>query len=162
MDDTPSAVLDPAAGQQEDDGLGNTVDNGAPPTPPADLGPEPEAEEAAEQTQLFLHGPRERGMKVGGRKPDSSTLKFKGSKVDLEGQYDRGDRIVTVDIWQVTGDNDQDTIETATGAVKGTTKTQNATLCGTSTLGDYLALKLEADAPELYRQLVPLLDLEQD
>lgn len=118
---------------------------GEPPTPPAALpddGGEGEDEDSEPGSQLFLLGNRKLGIKVAGRMPDSSVLKFKGGKVALGGQFDRGDVISTVDVWQVTGDNDQDTIDTLTHKVKSTSKAQNATLCSTQTLGDFLALKL--------------------
>lgn len=97
-----------------------------------------------EGPQLSLVGGGSLGNKVGGRVPDSAVLKYKGAKVELQGQtqFDRGERIIAVDIWQVTGDNDQDTIDTASGDVKSTSKSQNATLCGSSRIEDYLASKI--------------------
>lgn len=170
-----SAVLDPpsSVGGDEDDGLGPAADPNSeevsgvpggrqpgddgyvdpdgevPPTPPAQLPDDGiDEEELEEEGQLFLLGEKELGLKVGGRKPDSASLKVKGGKIDLNGQFDRGDRFPVVFDLQVTADKDDDSIETASGTVKGTKKTQWATICGATRLGDFLALKLEGH-PEL-------------
>lgn len=173
-----SAVLDPPGAQTEpeDDGLGGAPPadpppagdaggdgGGTPPTPPAVLPDDAPAGDQGELPGLEMIGDRELGLKVGGRKPDSAVLKFKGCKVSLTGpkgsQFDRQDRIIVVDIWQVTGDNDQDTIETRTGEVKSTSKTQNATLCGTTRIEDYVREKLagaEFDNQEIDKILLAL------
>lgn len=177
----PRSELDDEALKQEmaqeageDDGLGPDSskqappvpeDNGgAPPTPPANLpGDEPDDDDVEEDEKgLRLIGDRELGLKVGGRKPDGTTLKFKGAKVDLgAGQFDRETRIRTVDVWQVTGDNNQDTIDTASGEVKSTSKVQSATLCGTERVEKWLLDRLQdsfdADA---VKTIFTALDLE--
>lgn len=132
--------------------------NGAPPTPQAEL-PDDDVLLDDDDQLLLLLGEHELGKKVGGRKPDSSSLTVKGGKIDLDGQFNRGDRIVAIVQLQVTGDNDQDTIETASGHVKSTKKTQNATICGIGRLEEFLAMKLD-DHPEVLDQLRDLLDLE--
>lgn len=119
-----------------------------PPTPPAVL--PGEDEEPEEGPELFITADRQLGMKVGGRKPDSSVLKYKGAKVEIEGQFDLETRLTTVDIWQVTGDNNQHTIEKATGTVKASSKAQSATLCATRRIEEFLADKI-ADDELLYR-----------
>lgn len=129
-----------------------------PPTPPAKLPDDGDDDPEDAAPQLFLMGNRQLGVKVGGKKPESSVLKFKGGKVDLDGQFDLEDRITTVDIWQVTGDNDQHTIEKATGAVKSASKAQNATLCATAKLEDWLAERLED--PELIAIVFARLELD--
>lgn len=140
-----------------------------PPTPPAALpddGGEDEDEESAEQ--LYLVGDRELGLKVGGRKPDSAVLKFKGGKLELLGgpdgkgsQFDRSDRFTTVDVWQVTGDNDQDTIDKLSGEVKSTSKAQNATLCGTKRIEEWLKERLvQSFSPDEIQSVFSALDLE--
>ena len=97
-----------------------------------------------EPAELVIEADGQLGMKVGGRKPDSAVLKLKGAKIDLgEGQFDRGDRITAVVILQVTGDNDQDTIDTLSGEVKSTSKAQGATVCGINTLTEWLASRIE-------------------
>lgn len=116
-----------------------------PPTPPAALPDDGDGDEESE-AQLFLIGDRQLGVKVGGKKPESSVLKFKGSKVDLSGQFDLGQRVLTVDLWQVTGDKNQHTIEKASGAVKASSKVQSATLCSTAKIEDWLAERLEDPA----------------
>ncbi len=130
-----------------------------PPTPPADLPADP-AGEAEEQNPLFelsLPGDRELGLKVSGNKPEVCVLKIKGAKIDVAGQFDRGDRFPIVQIVQVTGDNDQDTIDTLSGNVKSTSKEQKATVCGALRLEDYL--KQQIGDPELREKVFVELDL---
>jgi hypothetical protein len=118
-------------------------EGGSPPTPPAKL---PEGEGAGESEdepeRLAILGDRELGLKVGGRKPDSASLHLKGGRIELTGpkgsQFDRGDRFLTVTTLQVTGDNDQDTIEKISGDVRSTSKKQSATLCGIARLEDWV------------------------
>lgn len=112
-----------------------------------------------EQSGLFLAADYEIGHKVGGRTPDSSVLKLKGKKVELEGQFNRGDRIMAVVTMQVTGDNDQDTIETATGEVKSTSKVQSATLCGITRLEEFIRLKMDGENPEIVADVLNSLGL---
>lgn len=133
-----------------------------PPTPPAALPDDGEGDEDGEAgDQLFLVGDGELGLKVSGRKPDSAVLKFKGAKVDLHGQFNRGDRITAVDVWQVTADLDQDTIDTLSGEVKSTSKAQGATLCGTKRIESWLAERLiEAFSPDEVQSIFAALDLE--
>jgi hypothetical protein len=132
---------------------------GTPPTPPANLpddgGPKDEQKAIP---GLELPGTAKLGLRVGGRKPDSNVLKLKGCKIDLPGQYDREDRFLTVTTLQVTGDNDQDTIDTQSGEVKSTSKAQSATLCGISTIEDFLRMKIEDE--ELLGRVFMALDLE--
>ncbi len=183
MDNGSSAVMDPPVQEPtstepgEDDGLGpvgsdpgSVVDPltqtgedppAEPPTPAAELPAEEEDEDPEPENQLFLLGNKELGLKVSGRKPDSSSLKIKGGKIDLSGQYNREDRITAVVQLQVTSDNDQDTIETATGLVKSTKKTQMATICGIDTIADWLALKLEGH-PELIAQVKKAAGLDEE
>lgn len=129
-----------------------------PPTPPAQLPDDGGDEDEVEVPQLFLTGERAIGVKVGGRKPDSSVLKLKGGKIDLQGQFDRGDRLIAVATLQVTGDNDQDTIEKASGVVKSTSKVQHATLCGFARVEEWLADKL-GDDPQFLDDVLNRLDL---
>ena len=132
-----------------------------PPTPPAALPDddgEPEDEEPS-GPELFLFANKELGLKVSGRKPDTSVLKYKGGKIDLGGQFDREDRFLTVDVWQVTGDNDQDTINKLSGEVKSTSKAQSATLCGTARIEDWLKARLK-DQPELMVATFAALELD--
>lgn len=146
----PQDEVDPPAGEA----------NPTPPTPPAHL-PDDRAEpdhDAAEGLQLTIGGNRQLGIKVGGRKPDTSVLKLKGTKIDLDGQFDREDRFQAVITAQVTGDNDQDTIDTLSGEVKSTSKAQSATLCGVTRLEQWLALKLEDE--KLRVDVFAALDLE--
>lgn len=134
-------------------------DQGPPPTPPAHLPDDGGGEEEEEpESQLLLMADRELGLKVGGRKPDSSVLKLKGGKIDLQGQFDRGDRFLAVTTLQVTGDNDQDTIEKLTGEVKSTSKAQNATLCGITRIEEYLANRIADD--ELLNAVLAALELD--
>jgi hypothetical protein len=126
--------------------------------PPADLPDDGAQGEEDEQPQLFVLGDKELGLKVSGRKPDSAALKLKGAKIDLGGQFDRGDRFVAALTLQITGDNDQDTIETATGVVKSTSKAQSATVCGAGRLEDYLLMKLDGH-PELLAAVLKALEL---
>lgn len=152
-----SAVLDPpeSGTEPEDDGLGSPGGDpdpgpegggsgGAPPTPPADLPDDGNGEPQDELPGLELDGERELQIKVGGRKPDASVLKLKGGSIDLKGQFDRGDRIVAVATLQVTGNHDDDTIETHTGDVKSTSRKQKATLCGITRIDQYVSEKLAA------------------
>lgn len=130
-----------------------------PPTPPANLpddAGDPDAEEEA--PQLFVTGERQIGVKVGGRKPDSSVLKLKGGKIDLQGQFDRGDRFIAVATLQIVGDNDQDTIDKQSGEVKSTSKAQSATLCGFARIEEYIVDRIED--PALRNQVLEALDLE--
>lgn len=120
-----------------------------PPTPPANLPdeePEDDPEAEAEVPPLGIVGNRELGLKVGGRKPDSSTLHLKGGKIELTGpkgsQFDRGDRFLTVSTLQVTGDNDQDTIVKHTGEITSASKKQSATLCGIERIEEWLLGRL--------------------
>lgn len=107
--------------------------------------------------ELAIEADGQIGMKVGGRKPDSAILKVKGAKIDLgEGQFNRGDRITAVTILQVTGDNDQDTINTLSGEVKSTSKAQNATVCGISRLDDWL--RSQIDDPKLVDSVLKTLE----
>jgi hypothetical protein len=137
---------------KEDDGLGPDAypadPDGEPPTPAAELpDDDPDAEPEAE-FELTIGGNRQLGLKVGGRIPDSCVLKLKGGKVELAGQFDRGDRFLTVATLQVTGDNDQDTIDKLSGEVKSTSKAQNATLCGILRLEEYLEQHLPESLTE--------------
>lgn len=151
----------PGGLQPQDDGYVAPEDasggSGQPPTPPADL-PEDDEPEEEKDPLLWLLGNKQLGVKVGGRKPDASVLKVKGGKIELEGQFDRGDRFPAVFDLQVTGDGDRDSIELETGTVKSTRKTQEATVCGTSTLAAYLARKLEGT--DLFGPVASALGLE--
>jgi len=149
-DDAPPADEEPEAQGQE------------PPTPPADLPDDGTGEEGeGPSDQLFVLGDKELGLKVGGRKPDSAVLKFKGGKVDLSGQFDLEQRLLTVDTWQITGDDNQHTIEKHTGTVKVSSKAQSATLCATKRIEDYLAERLrEGLSGEELARVFDLLDLE--
>lgn len=132
-----------------------------PPTPPADLPDDGTEEDEEPSDALFVLGDKELGLKVGGRKPDSSVLKLKGGKIDLNGQFDRGDRFLTVTTLQVTADLDADTIETWSGDVKSTSKAQTATLCGITRLEEYLAERLRGSlSEEDVARVFDVLDLE--
>lgn len=181
--DTATAPAETAAGadiQPEDDGLGAPPEtdtqspNGhIPPTEPEPKGETPEAgaelpddglaegDDDSEMPTLFLTGDYEVGKMVKGRKPDTSVLKLKGGKIDLEGQFNRGDRLMLLTTVQVTGDNDQDTIEKLTGEVKSTSKAQSATVCGVARLEDFLRGKLE-DHPEVLDVVLKYLDLRDE
>lgn len=169
----------PGGRQPGDDGYvpppgepGGSAGNGGPPTPPASLpgGDDDGEEEAkakeaaakAEADQLSLAGFRPIGVKVGGNKPDSAVLKYKGGKLELgKSQFDRGDRFLTVDAWQVTGDNDQDTIVKLSGEVKSTSKAQSATLCGTTMLAEWVHARLsEGMSPHDVAAVCELLGIE--
>lgn len=132
-----------------------------PPTPPASSPDDGQEDEDPKSPLLHLLGNRELGLKVGGRKPDVASMKVKGGKIELTGQYDRGDRFPAVFDLQVTEDKDVDSIETATGTVKATRKTQGATICGTTTVADWLAMKLE-DNQELLSVVLKELDLSAE
>jgi len=151
MNPATAAPPAPKSAEPEDDGLGDPTppdptgkgDPSAPPTPPAALPDDGNGEGEEPTDQLFLTADRELGVKVGGRKPDSSVLKLKGGKVDLpKSQFNRGDRFLAVTTLQVTGDNDQDTIEKLSGDVKSTSKAQSATLCGIARIEPYLHERL--------------------
>lgn len=185
---SPEATMTPpAAAQAEDDGLapdpGNTRlpdpddglsrpnygDGGAddaeggaqqPPTPPADL-PEDGDDEEEKDPLLFLLGHKQLGVKVGGFKPDSNVLKIKGGKIDLEGQFDLGERFPAVFDLQVTGNLQRHGIELETGTIKSQTQSQEATVCGTTTLPVYLERKLGADHPELLADVLRALGVEE-
>lgn len=133
---------------------------GPPPTPPANLPDDggEEEEEPDPEGQLLLMADQELGLKVGGRKPDSSVLKLKGGKIDLQGQFNRGDRFLAVTTLQVTGDNDQDTIDKLSGEVKSTSKAQGATLCGITRIEEYLATRIADD--ELLNAVLAALELD--
>lgn len=133
--------------------------NETPPTPPANLPVDQGAEEEGSKTPLmYLLGNKQLGVKVSGRAPDSSILKIKGGKIELGGQFDRGDRLPTVFEIQVTGSSDDDAIDTESGTVKSTRRTQRATVCATSTLAEYLSTKL-ADHPQLLGEVLDLLGI---
>src|SRR5262245_15891655 len=109
---------------------------GRPPTPPADLpddGPKPTPDEA--EFGLVIPGSKDvkadqLSLKVGGEKPRTCVLKLKGGKIDVNGQFVKGDRLrLLIDV-QITGDNVQDTIDKLTGEVKSTSKAQSATIVG--------------------------------
>lgn len=132
-----------------------------PPTPPADLPDDGTEEDEEPSDALFVLGDKELGLKVGGRKPDSSVLKLKGGKIDLNGQFDRGDRFLTVTTLQVTADLDADTIETWSGDVRSTSKAQTATLCGITRLEEYLEERLRGSlSEEDVARVFDVLDLE--
>lgn len=153
-DEEPQDIA--AGGEQEPKAEGEQ-----PPTPPADLPDDGTEEDEEPSDALFVLGDKELGLKVGGRKPDSSVLKFKGTKVDLGGQFDRGDRLTTVDVWQVTGDDDEDSIDTHSGDVKSTSKAQKATLCGTKRIEQWLTERLaDGLSGEELARVFDLLDLE--
>lgn len=126
-----------------------------PPTPPASLPDDGDGEEV-EAPQLFVTGERQIGVKVGGRKPDTSVLKLKGTKIDLGGQFDRGDRLITVATLQISADLDSDTIDRVSGEVKSTSKVQTATLCGFMRLEEYIADRIEDS--ELRNRVLEALD----
>lgn len=127
-----------------------------PPTPPAAAPDDDEVEETS--PLLHLLGNKELGLKVGGRKPDSAVLKIKGGKIALDGQFDLEDRFPAVFDLQITGDGTKHGIETATGTVKSSRKDQEATICGTATVADWLALRLEHNQ-ELLSVVLKELDL---
>jgi hypothetical protein len=151
----------PGGAQPGDDGYvpppeGEESPAGEPPTPAAEL-PDDGAEDEAPKTELTIGSNRQLGLKVGGRVPDSCVLKLKGGKIELAGQFDRSDRFLTVSTLQVTGDNDQDTINKLSGEVKSTSKAQSATLCGILRLEEYLEQRL----PEsLVKPVFEALELE--
>lgn len=126
----------------------NSASGSTPPTPPADLGrePDPQPDDLAPEDGLFLTGPYEVGTKVKGNKPEGAVLKLKGGKVELgKSQFNRGERFPVLAIVQVTGDNDQDTIDKLSGDVKSTSKAQSATVCQTALLQEFLASQIEDD-----------------
>lgn len=134
----------------------------APPTPPADLPADPAGEEEQQDPlfELSITAERELGLKVSGNTPEVSVLKIKGSTLNAgKGQFDRGDRFPVVQIVQVTGDNDQDNIDTLSGNVKSTTKEQKATVCGALRLEEYL--KQQIGNAELRAQVFAELGLEE-
>jgi hypothetical protein len=144
-----STEAPPAPGEEQTAEAPNGDDGAAtPPTPPADLGnrePDPQPDDEV-QDGLFLAGDYEIGKKVGGRRPDGAVLKLKGTKIELgESQFNRGDRLVTALTVQVTGDNDQDTIDKLSGTVKSTSKAQSATVCMAARLEEFLASKIIDD-----------------
>jgi hypothetical protein len=160
-DPNPDPPVDPEAEvtPPEDDPPAGAAGQGPPPTPPASLPDDGAGEEEEEpESQLLLMADRQLGLRVGGRKPDSSVLKLKGGKIDLQGQFDRGDRFLAVTTLQVTGDNDQDTIEKLSGEVKSTSKAQNATLCGITRIEEYLANRIADD--ELLNAVLAALELD--
>lgn len=134
-----------------------------PPTPPAALPDDGQDEEdqADPEPLNFLLGNRKLGVKVGGFKPDSSILKIKGGKIDLDGQFDMADRFPAVFTLQVTGNLDRHGIELDTGSVKSQKRAQEATICGTSTLPEYLASKL-GENPALLAQVMDALGLTDE
>jgi hypothetical protein len=135
--------------------------NGAtPPTPPAALPDDGEDEEEEKDPLLFLLGHKQLGVKVGGFKPDTCILKIKGGKIDVDGQFDLGDRFPAVFTLQVTGNGDRHSIELETGTIKSQNRAQEATVCGTATLATYLQRKLEDDHPELLAQVLSALGTE--
>lgn len=169
----PPAGAPPA--EPEDDGLGappageqqEPETPAEPPAEPAGEGPAAELpddglEEDGEQIPaLFLTGDYEVGTKVKGRKPDSTVLKLKGGKIDLQGQFNREDRLLILATVQVTGDAQNDTIVKETGEVKSTSQAQSATICGVSRLEDFLRLKLEGH-PEILDVVLKHLDLGEE
>lgn len=156
---TPPDHDDGLGGPKADaNGAGHEPPEGhAPPTPPAEL-PDDGKPEQQQIPELVLQGNRKLGLTVGGRKPDSNVLKLKGCKIELPGQYDREDRFLAVTTLQVTGNNDQDTIDRLSGEVKSTSRAQGATLCGIATLEDFLRDKIEDE--ELLARLFDVLDIE--
>lgn len=150
----------PETGRPETEPQPGEAPAGVPPTPPAHLpddgGDEPEEEK---EPLLFLLGHKQLGVKVGGFKPDSSTLAIEGGKIDLAGQFDLGERFPAVFTLQVTGNLDRHSIERDSGTVKGQKRKQEATVCGTATLASWLAMQLEVEHPELLGQVLSALDL---
>jgi len=134
-------------------------ENETPPKPPANLPDEGAGDQEEERPLNFLLGHKELGLKVSGFKPDSSTLKVKGGKIDLGGQFDMGERFPAVFILQVTGNGDKHSIERDTGRIKSQKRTQEADICGTSTLSEFLAAKLEGHK-ELLSTVLDLIGLD--
>lgn len=134
-----------------------------PPTPPAALPDDgqDEDDDIEGDPLRFLVGNRKLGVKVGGFKPDASVLKIKGGKIDLEGQYDMGDRFPAVFDLQVTGNNDRHSIELDTGTIKAQNRAQEATICRTTSLPLYLESKL-GENPALLAQVMDALGLTDE
>lgn len=133
--------------------------NDTPPTPPADLPDDGAGDDEEKDPLNFLLGHKELGLKVSGFKPDSSVLKIKGGKIDLAGQFDLGERFPVVFDLQVTGNLDRHAIELESGAIKSQKRAQEATICGTTTLSEFLAKKLEGHE-ELLNTVLDLIGLD--
>lgn len=151
VDDPNSYFRTGVAGgaQPQDEGfytppVGTTSETpvGDPPTPPAAL-PEDEGDEDERDPLLHLLGNRKLGVKVGGFKPDSTVLKIKGGAIDVDGQFDMGDRFPAVFDLQVTGNLDRHSIELESGTIKASKRAQEATICGTTTLEIFLERHIE-------------------
>jgi hypothetical protein len=135
-------------------------ENETPPVPPADLPDDEGVGNQEEKRPLnFLLGHKELGLKVSGFKPDSSVLKVGGGKIDLGGQFDLGERIPAVFIQQVTGNSDDQSIEGDTGRIKSQKRAQKAQICGTATLSEFLAQKLDGH-DELLHTVLDLIGLD--
>ncbi len=121
----------PGGAQPGDDGYkGPPEDADLPPTPPADL-PDDGYEEAVEPEGIVLDGDHSQlSLKVGGAKPQTCVLKVKGAKIDVSGEWRKGDRFEVALMLQITGDHVDDSIDTLSGEVKSTGKAQLATICG--------------------------------
>lgn len=163
VDDGDDGTGIPGGAQPQDDrhpGDGDGGDDGNSAPPAADLPDDSDGEAGGdgELPTLFLLGDYQLGNKVKGRTPDTNSLHLKGGKIELQGQFNRGDRLLVLATVQVTGDNDQDSIEKSTGEIKSTSKQQGATVCGTARLEDWLKMKLEGH-PELLEATLKALDV---
>lgn len=99
------------------------------PTPPADL-PEDEDTGDEEAEGLVLDGDHQLSLTIGGAKPTSSVLKLKGGSLELDGEFRKGSRLrVTLDL-RVGAVKIEDTVDSGSGEVKSTKRTQWATIEG--------------------------------
>lgn len=151
MDTGTTAIAEPSAAETQNSPepeSGSASTPTSPPTPPADLGrePDPQPDDEDAQPGLFLVGPYAVDKKPKARKPDGAKLKIKMVKADLgQSAYGRGDVICVTSLVQVTGDHEDDSIETQTGAVHSTSREQKATTLTIAGTEEWLASKIEDD-----------------
>jgi hypothetical protein len=68
---------------------------------------------------LTLKGPEQLSFAVGGKTPTSSSLRLQGGKVEIEGAFRKGDRIVLTVECEVRGIGFRDEVDQKTGQVVG-------------------------------------------
>ena len=103
--------------------------NGDGPPPDADLGDEGEGKQDEPEALSMAGDYEQMSLNVGGKKPTSSVFKVQGGKIDLEGEFRKGD-IVRVEMTLRVGEVAVADKVDSTGNVASTTRTHKGRVEG--------------------------------
>lgn len=124
---TEPATTDPATEPATDDNQ-----NGQ--SPPQDPGEDQTTEPAEPQDDggIVVQGTSQLSWDVGGKKPNTSSLRIVGGKVDVEGQFKKGQKFQALVDLEVKEVGFVDQVDASTGQVIGCDRRQKARIIGIS------------------------------